>query len=211
MKDTSPPEPQAALADLAPLVPVLYQAYEGAAFLAHNYFAQRNRPVDLWHHASIVRYEAKVMLEEHGLPLEDLANNGLALTYAGYNLRAFKADQGRVPSPGTSKTKQRFFQQFRLTDLPESLLSFAQAQQGRWNLVVVWDVTPTYALADLVLALPKYGDADRASVEMCWEVPIPHPATTTTAATSRTAGDDGLEDLPLTLLVDKQRHHGQAE
>lgn len=204
------PGPQTVLADLVPITPALYRTLEAAVFMAHNYFAQRERDVDLSHHANIVRYEAKVLFEEQNFPMGDLANNGVLLTYKNYRIRILKADQGRVPCPGTTRAKQQFYRQLPLARVGDAPASVRPPEEIT-NLLLIWDVTATYALADLLVACPKYGDADRASVETFWKELLPHPAelVAPTAPGPIDADDEG-DDLPLELVA-KDKKTGRAE
>jgi len=73
------------------------------------------------------------------------------------------------------------------------------------NLLLIWDVTPTYALADLELACPKYGDADRDSTEVYWRILVPHPAQSFIAPPAASLDYD--DDLDITL---NDKETGQA-
>jgi hypothetical protein len=170
---TNPPDPSRVLADLEPIASALYEAVEVGAGEARAFFARRNEPVEPFHFASTVRYVAKGILTEAGvtseIALDDLANNGLSFRYGGYNVRVRKADDGRVPVPGGSRTLQLFYQQnFGLLD----------STGDTTNLIVLWDVVrPQFVPVEhLVVACPRSGGRLQDSVSVHWQVALPNPA-----------------------------------
>ncbi len=163
---------------LTPLIQSLYHALEAATQEARLYFDQRKEPADPFLFPCLVRYHAKLILNEAGqnanYELDDLANNGLYLRYAGFQIRVLKSDNGRLPVPGASKQKQEFYNQ-------QLSFGFMEANSGNpenpiLNLVVLWDVTSRQNLEPLILACPKAGSETRESVEEHWQIEIPHPA-----------------------------------
>jgi len=204
MKTTNAPAAETVLTDLAGIMPELYDALEGAAFTSRDLFAQKNRDVDPYYHASTFRYEAKTLLEARGFVLKDLANNGLHLVHQQYQLKILKADQGRVPCPGDSKPKREYYLQTSFL-VETGVIGLRQLQIIPVNLLLIWDVTPKYALADLELACPQSGDSERDSAEVYWRITIPHPAQSYSPPPPAPA--DYEDDLDITL---DNKETGQA-
>jgi hypothetical protein len=207
MKDTLVPRPATVLSDLSGPLAAIHGSLEGAAFSAHEAFAAKGREVEPYYHAATFRYEAKLLLEAEGFAMQDLGNNGLMLTIARYTIKILKADQGRIPCPGTSHTKREFYYQTGLEMWPDAVVSILR--EPPINLIIVWDVTAKYALAPLELVCPKSGDADRSSAESYWRIPIPHPATSIVPILPVVAECNELDDdLPITLRGAAKEQNG---
>lgn len=118
------PGPEETLAQLAPLIPPLDRSIEAAIQEARSFFDGREVNVDPFLFPCLVRYHAKLLLEEVGqtadYELDDLANNGLYLRFAGYQIRILKSDNGKLPVPGPSKPKQEFYNQQLKFDFMEA-------------------------------------------------------------------------------------------
>jgi hypothetical protein len=188
MKLPIPPSPQEALAELEEVIPALYQAMETGCEEALQFFVERadrdkqigrgdgRVDIDTDLHPSLVRFFAKrefdrLRVDADLFERENLRNNGLSLKPTGrFNLRILKNDDGRVPLAGSSASKLRYYQQA----IP--LLMLEQETQRPWNLVVLWFLNEVKGLDYLSLVCPK--TADDKAVEVWWQEPIPHPATT---------------------------------
>lgn len=187
-----PPEPDDVIRDLQPLTPHFYQALEAGAVVARAFFDERGDEVEPYHFASTVRYVAKRSLGEAGLIVEvevdDLANNGLSLTYEQYNVRIRKRDEDGLPVPGHSRVLQDFYQQ-SLRLLPETA--------ERVNLLILWDILrPSFALTEtLYLACPKSGGITRDSVSAHWLVQLPNPTFSQWQEPPAEPTDETEEDL----------------
>lgn len=172
------PGPEETLAQLASLILPLYRSIEASIQEARGFFDEREVSVDPYLFPCLVRYHAKLFLEEAGqtadYELDDLANNGLYLRFGGYQIRVLKSDNGKLPVPGTSRPKQEFYSQQLEFDFMQS--APGQPIRGLLNLVVLWDVTGLRNLERLTLVCPKAGSTTRDSVEQHWEIQIPHPA-----------------------------------
>jgi hypothetical protein len=191
------PGPEETLAQLAPLIPPLYRSIEASVQEARNFFDDRGEDIDPFLFPCLVRYHAKLLLEEAGqaadYELDDLANNGLYLRFGGYQIRILKSDNGKLPVPGTSKPKQEFYSQQLEFDFMNS--GPENSQRSLLNLVVLWEVSGLRNLEKLILVCPKAGSTTRDSVEQHWEIQIPHPAH------SQGLGQfvESVEDLEITL------------
>jgi hypothetical protein len=172
------PGPEETLAQLAPLVPPLYRSIEASVQEARNFFDDRGEVIDPFLFPCLVRYHAKLLLQEAGqaaeYELDDLANNGLYLRFGGYQIRILKSDNGKLPVPGLSKPKQEFYNQQLEFDFMNS--GPGLSQPSLLNLVVLWEVSGLRNLEKLTLVCPKAGSTTRDSVEQYWEIHIPHPA-----------------------------------
>jgi hypothetical protein len=172
------PAPEETLAQLTPLIIPLYRSLEASVQEARGFFDDREETVDSYLFPCLVRYHAKLLLEEAGqtadYELDDLANNGLYLRFGGYQIRILKSDNGKLPVPGTSRPKQEFYsQQLEFDFMPAET---GEPTRSLLNLVVLWDVSGLRNLEKLTLVCPKAGSTTRDSVEQHWEIQIPHPA-----------------------------------
>jgi hypothetical protein len=197
------PGPEETLAQLAPLIPPLYRSIEASVQEARSFFDDREERVDPFLFPCLVRYRAKLLLEEAGqaadYELDDLANNGLYLRFGGFQIRILKSDNGKLPVPGPSKQKQEFYGQQLEFDFMRS--NSGQSVSSPLNLVVLWDLSGLRNLERLTLVCPKAGSTTRDSVEQHWEIQIPHPADSLTTE----AGTAITEDLEISLKPQDRR------
>jgi hypothetical protein len=117
---------------------------------------------------NLVRHKAKMFLvasgqdakndeetEDGGFNTQHLPNNGICIRLSGFTVRVLKsADDGGVPPPGISLTRQNFYRQ------KQALLDFEEFRNGEqhvqptWGLIVHWAVDSEYNLLKLSVALP---------------------------------------------------------
>ena len=198
-----------ALAELAPLIPVIYQALEIGAQKACEYFEQEEKDLDTSLAPSIVRFQAKHYLDEHGheaiqeedYDREGVRNNGLAVFYRGIHLRIWKASHDKLPA-GLSKSRQEFFAQ-QLTLFPSENASVLQPT--KLNLIILWNTTSAYTLTELRLICPKKSGKTLDSIETHWDELIPLPIPQEQPMMPNTVDED---DLGISLPED---HHTAAE
>ena len=188
--------PEQVLQKIEPLTTVLYEMFPAAAQLSLPYFQSREREINRALIVCMLRYEVKQQLlcaefqvedddlydpQPADLSVEHLANNGLACTYNGVNIKILKSDDGRLPVPGLSKRRQAFYAQ-QLEFIGEGFGPSGSTEAGSeqtstcLNVVILWSFDPSYTVIDLRLAAPKSGNISRASVEEYWNVPIEHSA-----------------------------------
>jgi hypothetical protein len=199
-------EPEAVLARLRPLVPLLYRAVEAGIGESLSFFGMREQPICSVLQPNLVRWKAKQILDEagHMTRLEEdnvtpiglrferipIANNGLQLSFNNLFLRILKADGGGVPLAGSSRARQIYYHQLALFGEAVDLL----------KLLVLWDADGAGLAGELVLVCPKRSAETRDSLEVHWMVPIPHPAEdvgSTSPESGPNAGDDdNLYRLP---------------
>ncbi len=210
------PDPDDVLSRLSRLLSAVFQALEAGTLHGREYFEQRGEPINGPLYPNLVRYAAKCYLADKGHDVaefvqEELANNGLWLGYAPYQIRILKSDHGAVPPPGKSRAKRDFYNQ-RVLQLPLPLIDgFTGVPIDQpLNLVILWDVTPTYNLAGLTLVCPKGGDVDRFPPDVYWHVVVPHPAETVQRGEGHAPSMDDGEDLDITLDDSEERGTGRA-
>jgi len=208
MNQPNIPGPDDTLISLRPLIPHVFHALEAGVEAARTFFDESQHKPDPYLFPCLVRYHAKLQLQSREqaaeYDLDSLANNGLFLAFGGHSIRILKSDDGKLPVPGWSRIKQEFYSQ---------QLSFAfmtgesKPSDARLNLVILWDLDPLWNLEKLTLVCPKAGGLTRESVEVYWEVQLPHPALLETAEVPLVE----TEDLPITLkkaIPDKARKNG---
>lgn len=106
-----------------------------------------------------------------------LPNNGVALRYDVMDIRCLKADCGRVPGPGQSRVKRRFYNQMIQPGLfvlePER-----ERKDATVNLLVTWDASQSGTLVSLAVHSPFSAASTRDSVHLYWTEDLLHPAET---------------------------------
>lgn len=173
------------LAHLEAVVPLMHEAAEVGTLRARGYFdglslteAEQRDPYLFAH---LVRFHVGQHLDEHGQATEIdkhwLANSGVAFRYGWTDVRFLKSAAGRLPAPGRSLTKRRFYNQYISTPIwdldPDADRSIALV-----NIVITWDVDYRGNLSQLVAYSPSEGGSTVDSVHWHWREPLAHPATT---------------------------------
>src|SRR5438128_2208364 len=110
------------LTHLQPILPSLFKAIEDALQRTREFFDADAVPVDRSLAPNLVRYYAKRVLsaevqgvqyeedtDSNDYELQNLPNNGLCLNYDRHEIRILKADDGGLPVPGPSKSRQAFW------------------------------------------------------------------------------------------------------
>ena len=213
------------LAQLQPIVPLVYRAMEGALQKTREFFEDRNVEVDRSLAPNLVRYFAKEFLVAEGqvvieeeeadtadYELQPLPNNGLCLSFGRHEIRILKSDDGELPAPGQSKSRQTFWNwngqqsfNFSYGDEPAST---SEEEFPNLHLIILWDVAPVkYTLKKLLLGCPTSGDTTKESVSAYFLEEIPHPIEAIDLALTSN-GAPVLDDLDLDLKV-RERADGQ--
>ena len=205
----NPPDPDATLARLQPLLNLLYQALDTSIQDAKAYFDARNETVDPWLFPDQVRYGVKRLLAKHGHTAEEeeqleqvhLPNNGLMLHVGNDRIRILKADGGDIPAPGPSLRRLEYF-----NANSQVQLNIGNGDGGSQihRFLLVWGADDGHHFTDLYLAYPLSGT--RTSVVLAWSRSVPHPATTITPQTPSTP--EPTEDLPIEPDVDEEKKKG---
>jgi hypothetical protein len=190
-------------AELATILDILTDALNVGVGQANGFFADERQLPDTYLHPALVRWYAKRYLNDAGTSVSDdmdaefsrdeLANNGLLVSYRDVQIRVLKSDDGELPVPGRSRVKQAFYNQqlaFRFT--PDG-----ETSTFRLNLVLLWDVDHNFNLSSLVLVMPGSGGLTRASVDEYWRTTLPVPL----AAPLVVEPEPLMEDLPITVAT----------
>jgi hypothetical protein len=174
-----PPDSETVLAELRPLTDAVWLALEEANQEALAFFEPNDRRWDAGVHAQLTRYHLIPLLDETGLvtaeeagdaPYErvGLANNGVCLIRGRHVVRVRKADDGRLPPPGSAAQEAFYAQQM---SLPFNIEGASEPEDPA-NFLILWGLHPAdRALNDLVLACPS------ATSEPHWYAHIEHPLT----------------------------------
>jgi hypothetical protein len=202
MESPHEPDRQRELATIAPLLPILYEATEGATLKASQYFevddstqALRRFSPNLY--ANLVRYHTGEFLHDKGHVLEDferedMLNDGLCFVFQGRRYRMWKAEGELPPLPGLSQPKRDFFNQ--MVGQPR-LFRLEEETVVELNLILLWIVDTKHRLKELRLVCPKYASADGLRVAYWWNLLLDHPATMEAPIPSP---PEPPKDLPIT-------------
>lgn len=136
---------------------------------------------------------------------EDIPNNGLCMTTAGFVVRILKSSEdGSVPAPGVSQARQNFYKhnQAILNFFPDE--NESERIQPPYHLVVHWTVDSNYNLLKVSIALPfdyKRNDNGKLDVlclfdEPYWTRPPESNVTSINQITSEPVLDNDLAIEP---------------
>jgi hypothetical protein len=176
------PDPDEVLGEIRPLTDELWPALESANASAIAFFdrerAGEERRWDANVHASLTRYFAIQLLDRAGVDAQaesgdltferiGLANNGICLMRGRHVIRVRKADDGRLPAPGSLAQEEFYAQQM---SLPFNIIGI-ESPDDPANFVILWGISAVdHAMNDLVLACPS------ATKEPYWYAKVVHPA-----------------------------------
>jgi len=195
------PDFDAALHNLEEVPTILFQALEHAAYKTSEFKekASPTKRLDAGLAASLFRFYATGYLNDHGIraradawkwTFNSLPFLGISFFYNEYHVRVLKGPGGALPGCGLSLRKRRFYRQ-----LPINYLVGSTPHRSIANLIVLWDMTPTYDLAGLLLALPADGGVRQRDVSAYWINPLSHPAVSSEATPNAGDDDEGLGSL----------------
>jgi hypothetical protein len=164
------PGPDDVFHELAGLGATLWRILEITADHARQYYDSQGLDVEPCLFANLTRYQALIRLKAEGYELGELINNGIQVEYREYSIKVLKSDDGGLPVPGPSHTKQCFYQQ--VLPFKGNVDVILPPDQHR-NLIVCWDVDNDYMISRLTLYSPQSGDESTARAR--WSRAIPHP------------------------------------
>jgi hypothetical protein len=148
------------------LLDTIQQAVAEGTLHVQEYASNEVENIDTALAPNLVRHKAKKFLvasgqdakdeePENGFDTEHLPNNGICINVSGLTVRVLKSSEdGSVPPPGISVTRQNFYSQ------TQALLDFEEFRNGNqhvqptWGLIVHWTVDADYNLLKLSAALP---------------------------------------------------------
>src|SRR5262245_22052416 len=129
---------------LEPLIPPVFSALEDGVLRTDEILESQpsnskgERPSDPHVRAAHIRMLAKQTLDDSGRQCEfireELAFCGLLVSFDNFRIRILKTGDGRLPGPGRSITRQRFFQQ----SFDDYLELLGLDDSGEVNLVIYW-------------------------------------------------------------------------
>lgn len=171
------------LAEISPVLDLLTAALEYATAEATQFFAgltlREAERRDPYLFAHLVRFHAGEYLTArgHDAPIDRhwLSNSGIAFQVGWVDVRVLKSSYGKLPPPGMSKTKRRFYRQWTaptLWDVEEE----NKRSPTLVNVVITWDVNGQGHLAQLVAYCPSDGLNTADSVHSYWSEALVHPA-----------------------------------
>jgi hypothetical protein len=193
----SPPDSYSVLAELRPLTDAVWLALEEANSAALTFFEPEGRRWDAGVHAQLTRYHLIPLLDEAGLAVAEeagdmpyervgLANNGVCLIRGRHVVRVRKADDGRLPPPGSAAQEAFYAQQM---SLPFNLEGMHQPEDPA-NFLILWGLHPAdRTLNDLVLACPS------ATSEPHWYAKVEHPVTSLRQSTVAPAATADFDEI----------------
>jgi len=213
--ETRIPGPTETMRDLGSLPAMMSQAMDYGAFKAREYFEREGKAPgdDLSLAGHLARFHAKDYLRAHGqfvveerdveaedqVDLQSVPNTGLFLSRGRFQIRILHAQNGRIPAPGASLSRQAYYQQLQESfQFPEDEVDPSAPKPV--SLILYWDTTAPYDLSLLRLACPQYGEKTQASVKVWWDERLALIAHTPLAASPQAAADDDLD----MQLVDEQ-------
>lgn len=174
---------------------------------AKEFFVKQGKPVDTYLFNDLVRYYAKSILQDSGFAVEDdaeevseykfkaLANNGLSGKFNRHPFRILKADQGNVPMP-TSWEKKGFYNQQLAFLLDTPVIE--PSRKMRHNILILWEVDNQYNFLRLRLACPKAVGNTRESLEVYFNIPLPHAAEMIKSKATIITTSEYSEDIKVT-------------
>ena len=204
MKRTNPQVAQIVAERLGQVIPTVSHVIDEAVIVARKFFEDKESKIDNYLFPSLVRYEAKQLLElpdfkSVGYQFVSLSNNGLFLIYkydeCYYRIRIRKADEdGELPVQNLSKTLKTFYQNQNplFPDIEANLDDFLVPEM---NLIIVWEVDKNFILQSVNLVCPKneYG-------EVYFADKIEHAATSVVGNANFDDQPDELEDIDILPL-----------
>jgi len=193
------PSPEVVLEELSPILPSISEALEKGTEIAKSYFEKKKQSIDPYLAAMLTRWHAKIYLEKEHIEvseddnykMEEIANIGLFLKFGNFRIRILKSQNDELPTPGTSKTRQDFYQQSLDFSSPDD----EDGKNSDLNIIVIWKANKDYDFQGLRLACPKAGNTTRASVEEHWNKKIPDQIQSIQAQIETTSNLEESEDL----------------
>jgi hypothetical protein len=80
------------------------------------------------------------------------------------------------------------------------------------GLVVLWDTPPSYThITSLSLVCPAQGGESKADIVEHWNIPVPHPVTTTHMAEPTTGDEEPADDLDIDTDADAAADGGNDD
>lgn len=195
------PEPLPSFAevmqDLEPFVRLLYESLDAGAAVCRGYydkFCEGDIP-EPYLREMMVRGQAKRYLTKNGLQVKKIKERGFSLVaeplisllihYKGFALRVLKAKKGIPPGCGKSTRRKEFYNQVSVRYLGDD----GKISGSKTNLLVFWDFSPGFGIANVWLACPEVAGARSQDVVLAWQEPIQNPVVVQGTATKETPAE----------------------
>jgi hypothetical protein len=193
---------EVAIESLERVPEVLYQALEHAAAktkeFKDSHFPKRKR-LDACLTAVVFRAHVIEYMNGEGIEAREDSGKwsfrhlpfcGISFYYKKLHVRILKGPDGILPGCGYSKRRKMFYDQNQTRYLVDN-----QIMESDANLIVLWDLDSSFALAHIWLALPCKGGKRPQDVSVYWCDEIPHPIQKVVPVPETTTVDDGLDNL----------------
>jgi len=187
-QNSNPPTKEEGLEILSPIHPEVTNALNHGAVKAANYFAGERTKIDHSLESMLVRYHAKLHLENTFRTVvlfDSLSLCGISLTCRGLKwknksvqcrLRLWKSWDNRLPTPGKSREKRIFYTQPMLP-FPADAVAADEVPREEMHFAILWNLSRKGVLQPLYLVCPKRFNPRTGEIEVWWDVVIPDPTT----------------------------------
>ena len=221
------PDAKDVVQHIQPIVPLLFRAIEGAIQKTRLFFDNDKTEIDRCLAPNLFRFYAKSLLASEGqratyeeetdradYELEVLSNNGLCLNYGKHEIRILKSYGDKLPAPGHSKARQKFWNwngqmPFPFTDGESEGVN--SPDDFALHLIVLWDVNPhKYTLNKIFVACPVQGAESKDSVVSHFIEELAHPLESLKVIPMIQA-DAPIDDLDLELKEQTDDKRGTRE
>jgi hypothetical protein len=168
-------------------VRLLYESLDAGATVCRRYYEElsaREVP-EPYLREMMVRAQAKRYLGQNGLQVKKIKERGFSLVsepllsllihYKGFAIRVLKAKKGIPPGCGKSKRRKDFYSQVPVAYLGDD----GKPAHSKTNLLVFWDFSSTFGIANVWIACPEVAGARPQDVVLAWQELVPNPVVQT--------------------------------
>ena len=180
MKRHAVPTREKALKIVSPIAPEIYHAFEYGGSKARDYFEAEKLDHDGSAYALIVRMHAREYLKKRAefatVIFDRLSMCGISFLFNNWKFRLWKSADHRAPKlphPGHSEKKQRYYVQPRQMDL----FSYRKRKKTgpKLHLVILWNLDKKRNLETLWLVCPEDFNPETGEIKVHWIAEIPNP------------------------------------
>lgn len=199
--------------EVGPLMKLLYESLDVGATVCRRYYDQNcdGEAPEPHLREMIVRDQARRYLAKNGLQVTQVKERrfrlaaepliSLLVHYKGFAFRVLKAKRGAAPGCGLSRRRKEFYNQVSVRFLGDD----GKPTGSKTNLLVLWDFSPNFGIANAWLACPAIAGARSQDVVLAWQEAIPNPvlqeAATQQPPTSSAAAVEEMADLEIEALL----------
>ena len=198
---------------VGPLMRLLYESLDAGATVCRRYYEQNCDGDDPEPHLRemIVRDQARRYLVKNGLQVTQVKERrfrlasepliSLLVHYKGFAFRVLKAKQGVPPGCGLSRRRKEFYNQVSVRFLGDD----GKPAGSKTNLLILWDFSPSFGIANAWLACPAIAGTRSQDVVIAWQEAIPNPvlqeAATPQPPAASAAAVEEIADLAIEALL----------